>query len=456
MEDSYNITKAFVNDFNTFIATLNSNGMGDASVKAATIEGAAVAIPLSAVEEVSACFSNTLYGYFIGKRLAFPLVENYVKNSWVKFGLKRVMLDKGFFFQFETKEGMDKVMETGPWLIRLVPLILNVWTPNTILKKDEIKAALIWVKLHHVPIVAYSEIGLSLITTQIGRPIKLDSYTSQMCLRSKGRNKYARALIEVSSETDLMDSIVIAIPYSDGKGHTLATIDIEYEWRLPHCSTCKLFDHTNDACPKLPKVVERVQDNTDSFVEVWKKKKKPKQPIKQHTKSRQGDTSNASKKDHMNKPSSKPQGTGMELKNSFTSLDIDEDDLWDQGVSQNASLMDPNYMGGMADIVDNYSIHYLTEQVMHTRVWIKAERKELFCSFIYAHNRYVQHRCLWDSLSLHKCYIRGRPSCILGDFNDALNLEDSSVGSSFIDISIREFKECVKEIELMDVPRSGL
>ncbi|GJV04570.1 RNA-directed DNA polymerase, eukaryota [Tanacetum coccineum] len=295
MEDSANITKALANDFNTFIATLNSNGMGDASIKELRndekVEGAAVAIPLSAVEE------------------------------------------------FETKEGMDK--------------------------KVEIKAALVWVKLHHVPIVAYSETGLSLITTQIGRPIMLDSYTSQMCLRSWGRNEYARALIEVSSETDLMDSIVIDIPYSDGKGHTLATIDIEYEWRPPHCSTCKLFDHTNDACPKLPKVAEPVQVNTDGFIEVQKKKNKPKQPIKQHTKSRQvdgirfqkpklnlyyrrvehgetsntqqkGDTSNASKKDHMNKPSSKPQGTGMELKNSFTSLDIDEDDLWDQGVSQNA------------------------------------------------------------------------------------------------------------------------
>ncbi|GJV04571.1 hypothetical protein Tco_1338140 [Tanacetum coccineum] len=112
-------------------------------------------------------------------------------------------------------------------------------------------------------------------------------------------------------------------------------------------------------------------------------------------------------------------------------------------------------LGWNADIVDT-SIITQTEQVMHTRVWIKAERKELFCSFIYAHNRYVQRRCLWDSLSLHKCYIRGTPSCILGDFNDALNLEDSSVGSSFMDISIREFKECVEEIELMDVPRSGL
>nr|GEV98519.1 zinc knuckle CX2CX4HX4C [Tanacetum cinerariifolium] len=78
------------------------------------VAGARVTIPLEAVQEVSSRFANTLYGYFIGKRLAFPLVENYVKNTWAKFGLKRVMLDGDFFmFQFDTKEGMEKVLESG-------------------------------------------------------------------------------------------------------------------------------------------------------------------------------------------------------------------------------------------------------------------------------------------------------------------------------------------------------
>ncbi|GKB36749.1 zinc knuckle CX2CX4HX4C containing protein [Tanacetum coccineum] len=151
------------------------------------VEGAAVAIPFEAVEEVKSRFSNTLYGFFIGKRLAFPLVENYVKNTWAKYGLKRIQLHDDFFlFQFENKDGMDKVLEDGPWLIRTVPLILNVWSPNTDLKKAEVKKAPVWIKLHHVPIVAYSEIGLSLITTQLGKPIMLDSYTSSMCLSSWG------------------------------------------------------------------------------------------------------------------------------------------------------------------------------------------------------------------------------------------------------------------------------
>ncbi|GJS26095.1 hypothetical protein Tco_0486715 [Tanacetum coccineum] len=112
-------------------------------------------------------------------------------------------------------------------------------------------------------------------------------------------------------------------------------------------------------------------------------------------------------------------------------------------------------LGWNADIVDT-SIIFQSDQVMHTRIWIKAERKELFCSFIYAHNRYTHRRGLWDSLCMHKCFINNRPWCILGDFNAALNIEDVSAGSSFMDISMREFKECIEEIELIDVPRSGL
>ncbi|GKA46344.1 hypothetical protein Tco_0739227 [Tanacetum coccineum] len=96
------------------------------------------------------------------------------------------------------------------------------------------------------------------------------------------------------------------------------------------------------------------------------------------------------------------------------------------------------------------------DQAMHARVWIKTEKKEVFCSFIYAHNRYSQRRDLWENLGKHKVYVHNRPWCLLGDFNAALNIEDKSMGSSNIDISMREFKECVENIEVMDVQRSGL
>lgn len=243
------------------------------------VPGANVTIPLEAIDEVSSRFANTLYGYFIGKRLAFPIVDNYVRNTWAKFGLQRVMLNNGFFlFQFETKAGMERLLEEGPWLIRMVPIFLNIWTPNTKLTKDDITLAPVWVKLHNIPVVAYSEVGLSLITTQIGRPIMLDSYTSTMCLKSWGRNSYARALVEVSSKEALLDSLVVAIPYPNGSGHSLEKIYIEYEWKPPRCETCKVFDHNDDGCTKRVKPVMENKSLVDEegFVEAYKKKGKGK------------------------------------------------------------------------------------------------------------------------------------------------------------------------------------
>ncbi|GJW11946.1 hypothetical protein Tco_1577773 [Tanacetum coccineum] len=140
------------------------------------VEGAAVAIPIDVVEEVSNKFTNTLFGHFIGKHVAFPRVKKYVENTWAKYGLQHVMLQKGFFFfQFSTKKG---------------------------------------------------------------RPIMIDAYTSEMCVNPWGRSTYARALIEVSAAKALMDSLVMAIPLPNGKGHTLETIDIEYEWKPPRCENC--------------------------------------------------------------------------------------------------------------------------------------------------------------------------------------------------------------------------
>ena len=107
----------------------------------------------------------------------------------------------------------------------------------------------------------------------------LDSYTSTMCVKSWGRNTYARALVEVSSLTELMDHVVVAIPFPNGTGHSKVRIEVEYEWEPPRCSCCKIFDHYDEACPKIVKQTS-VKSNVDEegFVEVTKRKGKGKAP----------------------------------------------------------------------------------------------------------------------------------------------------------------------------------
>ncbi|GKC74407.1 hypothetical protein Tco_1120290 [Tanacetum coccineum] len=68
------------------------------------------------------------------------------------------------------------------------------------------------VKLHGIPVTAFSEDGLSAIATKLGTPLMLDSYTSDMCIQSWGRSSYARALIEVQVDVELKDNIVVVMP----------------------------------------------------------------------------------------------------------------------------------------------------------------------------------------------------------------------------------------------------
>ncbi|GJR23465.1 zinc knuckle CX2CX4HX4C containing protein [Tanacetum coccineum] len=166
------------------------------------------------------------------------------------------------------------------------PIILKKWTMNTRLCKDELTSILVWVKIHDVPIQVFSEDGLSIITSQIGKPIMLDSYTSSMCIESWGTSSFARCLIEINTEDVLKESLTMGVPLIDGLGFTIETISIEYEWKPPRCDICNIFGHIHDHCPKkvlnppivVPPMVTTptIEKTNDGFQTVGKKKKKGK------------------------------------------------------------------------------------------------------------------------------------------------------------------------------------
>ncbi|GJZ24857.1 zinc knuckle CX2CX4HX4C containing protein [Tanacetum coccineum] len=150
---------------------------------------------------------------------------------------------------------MEQLGETwgGPWMIRNSLIILKKWSMETRLLKEELTRIPIWVKLHDVPIQVFEEGGISLIATFIGKPFMLDSYTSSMSNDLWGRSSFARCLIKVNSEADLVDAVTIGIPSLTGDDFTKETIHVEYEWKPPRCDLCKIFGHVHDHCPKKVK-----------------------------------------------------------------------------------------------------------------------------------------------------------------------------------------------------------
>ncbi|GKC28770.1 beta-caryophyllene synthase [Tanacetum coccineum] len=217
------------------------------------INGIDVVVPVESIRAISERFANTTYGFFLEKRVAYPVVDNYVRNTWGKYRLVRSMFNSStglFFFQFSSMDGLDAMLENGPWFIRNNPLILKKWHPNENLLKEDVSTVPVCVKLHGVPVTAFSEDGLSTIATKLGTPLMLDPYTSDMCLQSWGRSSYARVMIELRADVELKDNIVVVMPKITREGHYTCNVRVEYEWKPPRCSSCKVFGHAHEECMK--------------------------------------------------------------------------------------------------------------------------------------------------------------------------------------------------------------
>nr|GEU53802.1 hypothetical protein [Tanacetum cinerariifolium] len=163
-----------------------------------------VVVSMESNRAISELCANTEYGFFLGKRVAFLIVANY----------------------FSSIEGLDVVLKNGPWFIRNNPFILKKYNPDVNLLKEDVVNVLVWIKLHGVPVTAFSKDGLSAIATKL------------------------------------------AMPKLVGEEFYTCTSQVEYEWKPPRCAYCNIFGHVQDEYPK----------NIDS--NVVKNMKKPSQATK--------------------------------------------------------------------------------------------------------------------------------------------------------------------------------
>nr|GEW96019.1 hypothetical protein [Tanacetum cinerariifolium] len=65
-----------------------------------------------------------------------------------------------------------------------------------------------------------------------------------------GRSSYARVMIELRADVELKDNIVVAMPKITKEGRYTCNDCVEYEWKSSRCSSCKVFGHIPEECPK--------------------------------------------------------------------------------------------------------------------------------------------------------------------------------------------------------------
>ncbi|GJU17390.1 hypothetical protein Tco_1145356 [Tanacetum coccineum] len=132
-----------------------------------------------------------------GKRVAYHVVANYIRNTWDKYRLVRSMFSSStrlFSFQFSSMDGLNAMLGN------------------------------VWVKLHGVPITAFSDDGLSAIATKL-------------------------------ADVELKVNIVAAMPKITGEGYYTCNIRVEYEWKPPRCAYCKNVDASS---PRTTPIMEKI------------------------------------------------------------------------------------------------------------------------------------------------------------------------------------------------------
>nr|GEW92336.1 hypothetical protein [Tanacetum cinerariifolium] len=407
--------------------------------------------------------------------------------------------DGVFYFNFSSLGGLEQVLEQGPWLIINVPLILTKWTPNLSLSKNNVTKVPVWVKLHKVSVVAYSKDGLSLIATQVGNPIMLDALTSSMCVEAWGRIGYARALIKVCANKELKQEVIMAVPNeqptpivetnddgfthvtnrkSKGKGPANQKRNVR-GLRMPNFKPNLKYQLVNNAnkdpTPVKKKVSNEKQGNRIKSKNLFKKLSEISVPVTCESSGGNGvediGSTKATSIDHVDSDSEQSEVRHVVNENQLSVCAILESHVDLSSLSKIYSKVFRSWdwisnagqsphgchiiVGWNVDIV-NVMVLAQTAQALHVKIFHKASNKTIYCSFIYASNKQIDRRLLWTDLGIHKNVVRNSLWILMGDFNVALNLEDTYAGTSSMTSAMCDFKDCVTDIEVVDVNSSGL
>ncbi|KAL0290021.1 UNVERIFIED_CONTAM: hypothetical protein Sangu_2591600 [Sesamum angustifolium] len=97
--------------------------------------------------------------------------------------------------------------------------------------------------LRHLPVEFWTEEGLSMVASGVGRPLYSDAIT-KACTRLD----FACICVMLNYNSKLPKHIVAMQPTEDG-GETPCKVDIEYEWIPSRCTSCCCLGHSAKQCP---------------------------------------------------------------------------------------------------------------------------------------------------------------------------------------------------------------
>ncbi|GJY40161.1 hypothetical protein Tco_0427431 [Tanacetum coccineum] len=274
----------------------------------------------------------------------------------------------------------------------------------------------------------------------------MDEVTTRMCVTGVGRIRFARVLIEIDAKKEIKDIIEIIYKRKNVTEGTKKFVDVEYAWKPSICAHCKVFRHEETRC--------RIKNKSEHSTNV------------EHTNENEYRDIRA---EHENKKC----GILAKLESSRVRMNtVDTVNDWKDPMETLGGLMQGNMSigkGWMREIV--YKLLLTIESSPTEKEWkngivaswnIKglntSEKKKEVQKLISE-----EKSQLMAALEIHIKYknvkkkhiVNGNPWAVSDDFNVTLAVNEHSSESSFSSNDMKEFHECINDVELKDVNNSG-
>ena len=151
-------------------------------------------------------WKKALVVYVLGSRPPFHVMKKYFDRKLVQFGgMKVYILKTGVYIVvFQDVETRYEVLEAGPWSFDNKPLIVNLWSPEVNLEREEMSEVPVWVRFPNLRLYMWSELTLSKLASMISTPLFTDKMTAK-----RERLTYARVCIGVKVGMRLHEEIIL-------------------------------------------------------------------------------------------------------------------------------------------------------------------------------------------------------------------------------------------------------
>ncbi|GKC16259.1 RNA-directed DNA polymerase, eukaryota, reverse transcriptase zinc-binding domain protein [Tanacetum coccineum] len=125
-------------------------------------EGREVAKTDPVLENGSTKWNMTVIGHLVGYQMSYREIMGNLRRMWRPYEFDDIIMNNSglYFCKFKSHDGMQTVIENGPWLVDNKPFFVQKWEPGLCMSKPELTKAPLWVKIFNVPLKAWNVEGI--------------------------------------------------------------------------------------------------------------------------------------------------------------------------------------------------------------------------------------------------------------------------------------------------------